>query len=452
MANKGQILVVVLLILSMLLIVVPVMILQNQTESKWSVKGTQSTTAFHVAEAAQEKAYLVVTISTTTWESIQAGTILTNYRFDKKFTDLQGGEYTVWIASTSKKNSVEVISIARDELRKEIRSIRAVYSKNPLGAVAIDAGSGVALTGNNFKVEWGAVVTPKEIDSEGRSHPQFWSAANIDLDGNGAFPPNCDSPDCCQWHSWNGKLPPQPLVDLDYYKTQATGTNTYFPSISGNYCFASLGSDPRGREVMHAGFVPPAWDLGAPAQAGSSMGGGGSCDTTNKDTGYVYYVEDSLDIQAPGVYIRGSLVVTGNLNLPNGNFGNTDVTTNLPTDAWRQYCRDWSYYRTTFDSSAASSWPGLGSEYTSPSTTTYTVAKVFVQGFLYVGGDVTASGGGGNGAIIGAVIVKGAVTIGSNSNAGVYYNKDTADAIQTSTLYLGRDSWQEQVKQWPSGL
>ena len=104
------------------------------------------------------------------------------------------------------------------------------------------------------------------------------------------------------------------------------------------------------------------------------------------------------------------------------------------------------------DSAAAASFPGLDSTYLSSATLTFTSSKIFVYGFIYVGGNVVQSGGGGSGDIIGTAFVVGTSTLAASSNVTIYYNKDIQSGVKTTRVILSRTSWKEIKKTWPSSL
>ncbi len=94
----------------------------------------------------------------------------------------------------------------------------------------------------------------------------------------------------------------------------------------------------------------------------------------------------------------------------------------------------------------------MTSTYLSSPTITASISPV-VQGFLYVGGNFTGPNGGGNTDLIyGAIVVKGSVFLNSNSHVKVWFNGSTAGTIKTTNVILTRQSWQETLQQWPSGL
>ena len=407
LGSRGTVLVIVLLILMVALTIIPLMVFFSQNESKWSVKQDQTTSAFHLAEAAIERGYLQLTISTENWKTIQNGGTIAGYRFDKDYTDIAGGDYTIWIGSTTGDQAALVMALGRNSNRKEVRGIEAVYSKASFGNVAIQAMNGVSITGNNFEVEWGAVVTPKNIVAGGRTYPQFWSANNIDLDSNGASPPNCDGPGCCQWHSYSTNIPPLPPFDLDAYKQLAI----------------AAGTGPCG-----AYYQPGTFTFSA----------------CNDNSGNTYYIGSDASVVSSGGgnYVVGNVIVIGNLSLPSGVWANGSETVPVPQDAWKQYCNNWAHYQ-AFDPGAPASFPGLTSTYLASSSLTYTVPKIFVHGLLYVGKDINTGNGGGGSGVVGAIYVGGAANIAYNSPVIIYFNNAVASNILTTSVILGRASWQE---------
>ena len=71
MNKRGQILPGAVAMLTILAIMVPAIILWVQRENVFASKQSRNTTAFHLAEAAAEKAYLYIASSTATWVAIQ---------------------------------------------------------------------------------------------------------------------------------------------------------------------------------------------------------------------------------------------------------------------------------------------------------------------------------------------------------------------------------------------
>jgi hypothetical protein len=420
--SRGVVLPIVLATLMILCILVPLMVLYTQNEAKWSQKQAANTIAFHMAEAGTEKAYLYVTQSTQTWANLMLGNQPTNYHFDRKFEDISGGHYAISITSGPGSQTATIISVGRDTRGRESRAVKVIYANTLYGATAIYAGRGAQI-GGGVNVEWGAIMSPYTVDPGGRTHPQIWSASQITGYDTSPNPPNCDGPDCCQWHAYQTNLPPAPVIDFDFYRSSASANTTGGCPAGGTNCYYS-----------------------------------GSVANWSGDTTGTVFIEGDLSVKSPGMFHRGNIVVMGNLNLPNGVWGTGNLTMSMPRDAWKQYCRDWTTYHNTYDTASPAAFPGLNStSYSSPSSCTpasgCTSSKIAVNGMMYVGGNFNnGGGGGGNSDIYGVLYSVGSATETANSPVTLYFNSGAADAVQSTTVNLSRVSWQDASTPWPSGL
>ncbi|MDE2236706.1 MAG: hypothetical protein KGK30_02340, partial [Elusimicrobia bacterium] len=352
------------------------------------------------------------------WVAVQHGETLADYNLDKSFSDLSGGSYAISITSGPLEQQATIISIGRDSLSREIRTLRVVYQNAAMGDIAIMGVAGVDVSGNNLSVEWGGIVSPNDITPNGQAHPSYWSAGNIvGYDSNGSALPNCDSPNCWWWHSYYKDVPPEPQLDFQFYKSSAQAS----------------GIAPCGKAYYQSGNMS------------------GTCQSTN---GKPFYIEgDWTKFNGP---IVGTVIVMGNMTTPNGSMSGRSVDAPIPQTAWKQYCNDWSYYLSNYNTDATMSGttqcPGIYNSYRSPSSMSYDIDPV-VDGALYIGGDFTGPNGGGNSTLAyGALIVKGHVYLNSNSHVTYYYSSDAANSLQTTQIVLSRVSWQEEVRQWPAGL
>ncbi|HAH32464.1 MAG TPA: hypothetical protein DCL44_09160 [Elusimicrobia bacterium] len=424
--KKGQILVGVIVLLVVLAILVPVMVNYVQNEAKWSVKESQNTNAFQLAESSVDRAYQKIVESTATWAALQSGEQLTGYMFDTVYSDLAGGTYTISITSGPLTQQATIIGIGRDKQNKEVRALKVVYGNSVLSDTSIAAANGVLMSGNGIQVEWGAIASPKEVNMYDKTHPSFWSAAGIKngshasdyADTNGATPPNCDSPDCWWWHSYNTTLPPMPTINFEAYKSSAI----------------AAGNDPCGRAYYQAGNFSS------------------NC-TSTANPGKTYYIEGNWT--GFNSAIIGNVIVRGNLTYSNGAQPSVHEHAVVPPTAWKQYCNDWDYYRSEFDSTPAADPPCLGglSDSYRVSGVTYAI-DAGIHGFVYVGGDFTIPNGGGSSDLIhGAIVVNGTANIDCNSSdCRIYYDPDVASNIMTTTVNLTRQSWQDSSRSWPSTL
>src|SRR5437016_5464231 len=129
--EDGQILALVLIILMIMCTLVPLMVFFVMKESTWTAKQAENTRAFHMSEAGIEKGYLELSLSTQTWVTLMLGGAsapITNYHFDKEFTDVDGGSYKISITSGPQAQQATVYAVGRDNLKRELRAIKAVYS------------------------------------------------------------------------------------------------------------------------------------------------------------------------------------------------------------------------------------------------------------------------------------------------------------------------------------
>lgn len=416
--RRGQILPGAIAMLTILAVMVPAVVYWVQRENVFAVKQSQNTTAFHLAEAAAEKAYLYISLSTITWNSIKAGTAQQDYAFDKVYTDIAGGTYAISITSGPLTEQVTIVTVGRDRMRKETRALRVVYTNTILGDTAIFSGGGARIAGGS-NVHWGAVMSPSNVDATNRSYPQFWSASQITGKDTSANPPNCDSPACCQWHSYQSSLPSTPMLDFDFYRSSAAAT-TGCPA----------GGTPEG-SCYYAGDV---------------------VDWNNTTASKTIFIEGSLSVKSPGMFHTGTIIVMGNINLPNGVWGKGTVAMSMPNKAWKQYCNAWATYQAYGDATAPAAFPGLSSDYTA-SATTVSSSKISVNGFLYVGGNFNnGGGGGGNSDVYGVLYAIGTSTISASSPVDFYYNGNATANVITTNVSLTRSSWRDELRGWPAGL
>ena len=425
--SQGQILVGVIILLAVLAVLIPAMVSYIMYESNQSVKASQNTNAFQLAESAVDRAYQKIVESTTTWTSLQNGQQLTGLKFDTTYSDMAGGTYTISITSGPNMQQATIIAVGRDKKNKETRALKVVYGNSAIGSNnAIRSLQGITLGGSNEQVEWGSVMSPASIDPNGRNHPQFYSASSIIGKDTSPAPPNTDG---VQWWSYYSGIPAASSIDLAAYKTSATATSTYYHTSTEISNFLSL------------------------------CGNATTC-----DTGKTYYIDGNLDIGSPGIFVGGNLIIIGTLTLPNGRSGQGSPTVYIPQTAWKQYganSTEWAYYKS--GSACSESWTdptapatyalavANGYKSTLHRTKTFTGGKVLVNGFIYVGGGISAGGGGGQSVLVGSAYVVGSVSFTGNNNC-FFYTDEAASQILTTNVILTRQSWQDSLQKWPSAL
>ncbi|HBA59747.1 MAG TPA: hypothetical protein DCZ92_02770 [Elusimicrobia bacterium] len=433
--RNGQIMVGVIALLVVLAILIPAMVKYVQNESKWSMKETQNTNAFQLAEAAVDRAYQKIVESTSTWTALKNGQTQAGYRFDTGYSDILSGTYAISITSGPLTQQVTITAIGRDKQNKETRALKVVYGNAVLSDISIAAAKGIAMSGNNIDVEWGAVSSPKEVNMYSKKYPSYWSAAGIKngasyVDTNGASPPNCDSPKCWWWHSYYTKLPPMPVLDFEAYKSSAI----------------AAGNDACGNAYYKNGSYDK--------NNFTDKVGPNYCNSTG---GQTYYVTGNWSDFKQAV--AGNIIVRGNLTFSNGNQRTiASYNATIPPAAWKQYCGSdgtpWTHYTTDYDPALAATPVCFGNINNSYRASGITKGiSPAIHGFMYVGGDLTLPNGGGSSDLLhGSIVVDGNANISSNSNCKIYYDPDVASNVMTTNVVLIRQSWQDTTTVWPAAL
>ncbi|HAF96020.1 MAG: hypothetical protein A2X34_07495 [Elusimicrobia bacterium GWC2_51_8] len=430
--NKGQVLVGAIILLAVLAIIVPAMVMYIRNETKWSMKQAQNSNAFQLVEGALDRGYQKVTESTATWTAIKNGQALTGFDLSTPtaYTDLDGGSYTIGITSGTETGTVVITAIARDKNLKETRALKAVYANSVMGNISIVAADGVAITGNNIQVEWGAVTSPKTVDTGGKNHPSFWSANDIQsngvsLDTDGPGGNNCDPGTCWWWHSYQTQLPPFPAVNTEGYKDLAIGPDPANPL-----------HDPCGNHY----YQPGDWST--------------NC---NSLVGGTYYIAGNWTNFKSAII--GNVIIMGNMEFKNGSQATVgSYAATVPPVAWKQYCNDWDYYLDNYDAPLNAISPAVPACFGSlnntyrPTGLTKSINPA-IHGFVYVGKNLSLPNGGGSDDLVhGAIVVKGTANIDSNSHCKIYYDPAVAQDILTTNYTLVRTSWQDITTPWPAAL
>lgn len=413
-----------------LLILVTAMVYWVQQESRVSVKQKKSTTAFHLAEAAVDRSRWKLQESNTVWQDTGNGIYPTGYKFDKKYTDLVGGQYSISISSTaSNKDRRIVIGVGRDDSTKEVRRIYAEFEREGLNST-IYSGGEVDIDGASTEVHWGPIKAQEEIDYSTKRFPRLYARLRITPE-----PPYCNSTSCPAktdnvqyWAFYD--VPPRPVIDFDALKSSAQANGTYFNT-------------------------PQDWNNAYP---------GGSCTgcpagvSTKLDKNLIWYFDlegvgsERLKLRG-GKYIYGTIIVMGKLELEGD--GRGEYFTTPPSQAWQEY--------KVIDTSAADEWYGdAGGGPPSAVSTSFefrtggaTPAKrdgikqgVSLRGFAYGKEEFDAQG---NNVVHGMIIIE----IDEVDNAGnvlVFYDENAAANVPVTLGKVALKVWREEPGTWPSGL
>ncbi|MCB4756709.1 MAG: hypothetical protein LHV69_06710 [Elusimicrobia bacterium] len=424
--QKGFTMVTALLIISLLLVFVPTLIYLIQHEGKLTVHQRKKTTAFHLSEAGQDRGIWKLRESSTIWNNAVSSTPVTGYEDDVEYADISGGVYKIDFQSGPGTGEVTVISKGKASASSDVQAVKGVYSKSStLGALSVD---GAIKYKPNLIVHWGQVVSYTSIDEEpNQYYPRKYSAGMIkgrdeaNDSNNGALPSgNWSTYDYAAYQN----LGTAPLIKLDDYRDKAK--KSCVPLLR-----ASTGS----------GAATPTNLYG--------------CDSG-------YYTGQDVKIQKPGggsateyiftcstcvIFIDGNGTTTGNIvSFPGGawlniealvaigdldyNAGSTNYTATIPNKAQDEYQK--STQATNFWT--ASGWTNGGS---------YSITSCGMHGFLYVGDDLTNSGGGAK--LCGAIYAGDEVSLNTLT---LYYDTSVANNVVMSDSPITRKSWDEIKTSW----
>lgn len=423
---RGQILVGVILVLMALLIMVPALVTWVQQESKISVKDKKSATAFNLAQAAVERGMWKLKSSTSTWSTASVGTVIPGYDFDVTYTDVPGGSYRIRFEEGTLNGStvVTVWGEGRDDARKEIRSIKAVYQNMSIPG-AIIAGGNLSQSGTSV-VHWGPVMAMGPITISGSAlttgYPRKLSKQYVSPWDSSVNPPNTDS---LEWWS-DYDVPELPVFDFTAMKSSAIATNTYNCGGIWNASVANQILCNTGCTVCNIR---------------------GMANDSRAANNYIWYWDQDVIINGTG--IKGTTIVRGNMTLNGPDVGNSNINMRIPYGAWREYQK--------VDDAAANEYPGdngyqsVKNEYQIGSNSGAeggaTGSDLGFNGFVYIGGDITMQSGS-DADVYGAVWVVGNWI--SLDNNIIFFNDQLN--VPTLNVVLVRQSWQEvtpDTTAWP---
>lgn len=408
--ESGALIIAAIVSILIIAIFTPMVLMYVQNEARWATKQKQSTTAFHLAEAALDRGVWKLKEKSSNWTDAEAGTVIAGYDNDQVYTDIAGGSYKIKFSSGPIAGEVTVVGKAIDQSSNELRAIQGIYQAGA-GDFAIQA-KNTSSFGAATNVEWGPVVGKNSITTGSDTHPRFFSGGNIspnDINGNAS--PNSDY---IQWWSYKQDLPADPQINFTYYKGLAQGYGT--------------SSDP---------------DCGTYYKTGNFTFKG--CTDSGQK---VFYVTGDCDFQSGsgGNYIRGDVLCLGDLGITGNGGGYQNIVATVPATAWQEYGNDWAYYKTNFDPTCPyATYAAASSAGYLCSGKTYTISGALLWGFLYTGGSQGLTGGG-NARILGTLISANNTSM-STSNCTLYFDPDVASNVKLSNVIISRLSWKELAMQ-----
>ena len=396
-SRKGQTLVFAMIIILVLLVYLPNLINLLRQENKMTVKHQHSTTAFHLAEAATDRGLWKLRESKDVWDSFAEGTV-TGYNNDVTYEDIEGGTYKIAISTTSEETERKIIGRGRDSSTNEKRVIELIVEH-----VAVEAAvfAPTLVLGGNTEVHWGPIQATGDMTARNEKYPRKYAVGQIinrtpDVDGD----PDTDGLE--YWAHYS--VPAPPGLNRQYYLEHA---DEYYGPVCDEWPVPTGG--------VPADFTNHAED-------------------THAGDDRIYFVDGDLD-SLRNTYLKGSLIVTGNLRLRGGGRGMYDA--DIPENALDEYAACDGYP----DPDDMPGHPGP------PTVNTYTFGatnKVIFEGFIYIGGDWWGTG---NGNFNGCVQCIGS-TAGLTGDVMIYYNEDVAKQVETTELNIKQVSWKELGPSW----
>lgn len=423
-SEKGQLVVIMLILVMIIGIVIPGLVYLTQHEAKWTVKEIKATRAFHLTEAGLDRGVFALNGELNGWNNAKNGIIPSGYTGTTEYSDIEGGKYKIKISSGPDSGEVTIAAIGKDAATAEMRGLKAIYSR-PLAESVIDCDGNFMSFGNTI-IHWGPVKARGNITLIGgfinRYFPRKYATGNI-------FPRNPPDTDGCEYWA-NAELPDLPEVALSTYMAMA---KAYTPTPENGTTTPAIGSAGwqggyyNGNVRFNTNFRD--WESGLTV---NGIAGSGGVPT--------YYITGNVDIM-PNAFIKGNLIVMGNLNILGSGWANSDATNYkvlVPNNARKEYYHDNCDDNPYNHSSARTFWDNSG--WVEGSTATITQIKF--HGLIYCDGNIL--GAVSNQAIVGVVICDGNVdSVGGTS--GIYYNGTVADNIVYTQQKFTRGSWLEFV-------
>ncbi|MFH1541159.1 MAG: hypothetical protein ABID79_04835 [Elusimicrobiota bacterium] len=416
--NKGQLVVLVLMLVMVLCCAIPFLVYVVKHDVKWMVKEVKSTRAFHIAEAGIDRGVFTLNGITDGWNKVTEGIIPAGYDGETIYTDITNGQYKIKITSQPEAGYVTIMAVCKDRTTDELRGIKKVYSKTSAQSV-LDSGGNMS-SGGNFVIHWGPIKARGDIDLSGsavdRYYPRKYARGNI----NPRNPPDTDN---CEYYV-KKTLSNLAEVDLMYYENLA---KNYVPQIENGSFTGTTGGYLEGDCTFGPNFRD--WNGGIRV---NGVNGVGEVPT--------YYITGNVTLKT-GTFIKGNLIVKGNLRFSGNGFANTDDDDDLPnyqvfvpSNAKKEY-----YHKTGCTHATAQQvWINRGWQNSAQAT----LSNIIFNGLVYVEGNISSQAG--NQTVVGVTIVSGNIE-NLNGNSEIYYDGDVAEEVEYADQKFNEESWAEFV-------
>jgi Tfp pilus assembly protein PilX len=138
--NKGQVVIIMLVIAMLVGIVIPAFVYMSGSEAKRAVGETKNTRAFNLAEVGLDRGVFKLN-ETGIWDIVCAGISVFDYNGQTIYSDIEGGYYKIKISSGPNQNEVTITASGKDLVTGECRTIQAVYYKETTKKIKIKSTS-----------------------------------------------------------------------------------------------------------------------------------------------------------------------------------------------------------------------------------------------------------------------------------------------------------------------
>lgn len=432
--RQGQTLVVAILLAAVALILVPLLVMRVQNEAKWTLKQARSGTAYHLAEAGQDRAVFLLVQSTSHWAAAIAGTPIAGYDGGTQYSDVAGGLYTVKISSGPLAYQATVLTKGRDLSTKEARTVKAIYSGAALLSGWISRGS--VDYQSSFTVFWGQVTSYTSIIQPASPpyHPLKVSKGAVTPWDSSAAPPNTDSSK--NYSAYDASLTDPPVPDFAYYRTKAKATTAPNPALVG-------GGSNGGQSATWLGTGY--FDGTGEAKFKNYIFNCSTC---------VFFFENGKARNEGTGYLRleAWLVIAPNMGIHIHATGANPYVLSVPTATWKQYTAGTKVNPNTPDGTALAEYPGDGG--LNQVSATYSIPTaafdgptntgMAFHGFLY---SYKFDCNGGDNSNVGTFLIgPGGSSI---TTMIIYFDPAVAGNVHYAKSQISRASWDEIAASWP---
>lgn len=432
-SRKGQTLAIAVMLTAVALIMIPLIVSQVQNEAKWAVKQSRSNIAYHLAEAAQDRAIWYLALSSANWSAALSATPITGYNGDVQYDDVPGGKYTITFSSGPAADEVTVTTKGRDAAG-EVRAISAIYSGTLLLSGFVAQGS--VDYQSTFSVFWGQVTSYTSITMSGSIyHPNKVAKGAISPFDSSPTPPNADSTK--GYSAYDTSLTSPPVIDFSYYREKAKLSYIPDPSTIGGGSHGSQSATYRGTGYFDGGT--------------SSKEVKFKNYTLDCSTCVIFIENNKAKLDGTGyMHVEALIVYSANIHIHNT--GANPYVVSVPTDAWKQYAAGTITTPTMPDSASPDEYPGDGGYHSAKPTYSIPTAAfdgasntgMAFHGFLYA--NSFDCNGGFNSNVGQFQIGPGGTSI---SSMIIYFDPAVAGNVKYTKSSLRRVSWDEVLSSWP---